>query len=372
MSNLKIVDLFAGVGGLSQGFISQGFEVEFAIEYDKEIAESYKLNHPNTSVYAEDISKIDFNVLKEKHNKIDIIVGGPPCQGFSQKGKRLSIKDDRNYMFQKFIDAVIIFKPKYFVLENVPNILTTANGFFKNEIIQGFEELGYVVNAKTLNASDYGVPQNRRRAFFIGSLGTEKFEFPEPSKNKVSIKEAIYDLPFIESGEGEKTCNYREIEKISQFQKLLRNKSNIVHNHIATKHSKIAIERLKLIPVGKGKEVLPQEHRTKSIFSGTWSRLKEEGIAATITTRFDTPSSGLFTHPILNRCLTVREAARIQSFSDNFIFYGSKTCQMKQVGNAVPPLLASAIAKQILNNINNESKSTTSNKPSRAKFKIRN
>lgn len=355
MSSLKIIDLFAGVGGLSQGFISNGFEVEFAIEYDKEIAESYRLNHPNTDVYAEDIAKIDFNVLKEKHGSVDVIVGGPPCQGFSQKGKRLSIKDERNYLFQKFIEAVDIFKPNYFVLENVPNILTTANGFFKNEIVQGFEEIGYKVNAKTLNASDYGVPQNRRRAFFIGTLKSKIIDFPEPNKNKVTVKEAIYDLPFIESGEGEKVTEYREIKDISNYQKLLRNKSKIVHNHIATKHSKLAIERLKLIPVGKGKEVLPEEHRTKSIFSGTWSRLKEDGIAATITTRFDTPSSGLFTHPILNRCLTVREAARIQSFSDNFIFYGSKTCQMKQVGNAVPPLLASAVAKQILNDINNES-----------------
>lgn len=355
MNNLKIIDLFAGVGGLSQGFILNGFEVEFAIEYDKEIAESYRLNHPNSTIYAEDITNIDFNILKEKHGSVDVIVGGPPCQGFSQKGIRLSIKDERNYLFQKFIEAVKIFKPKYFVLENVPNILTTANGFFKNEIIQGFNELGYVVNAKTLNASEYGVPQNRRRAFFIGTLNRNIVEFPTPQNYKVSIKDAIYDLPFIESGEGEKTSNYREIEKISNYQKLLRQKSKVVHNHISTKHSKVAIERLKLIPFGKGKEMLPAEHRTKSIFSGTWSRLKEDGIAATITTRFDTPSSGLFTHPILNRCLTVREAARIQSFSDNFIFYGSKTCQMKQVGNAVPPLLASAVAKQILNDINNES-----------------
>jgi DNA (cytosine-5)-methyltransferase 1 len=355
MSNLKIIDLFAGVGGLSQGFISNGFEVEFAIEYDKDIAESYRLNHPNSTVYAEDIANIDFNLLKEKHKSIDVIVGGPPCQGFSQKGKRLSIKDDRNYLFQKFIDAVKIFKPKYFVLENVPNIMTTADGFFKNEIIQGFEEIGYVVNAKTLNASEYGVPQNRRRAFFIGSLNEKKIEFPKPFDYKVSIKDAIYDLPFIESGEGTKVCDYRIIENISNYQKLLRKKSIKVHNHISTKHSNIAIERLRLIPFGKGKEVLPEEHKTKSIFSGTWSRLKEDGIAATITTRFDTPSSGLFTHPILNRCLTVREAARIQSFSDNFIFYGTKTCQMKQVGNAVPPLLASVIAKQILKDINNES-----------------
>src|SRR5690554_5047714 len=187
MSKLKIADLFAGVGGLSQGFISKGFEVEFAIEYDKDIAKSYQLNHPKTKVYVEDISIIDLNELKNNHQNIDVVVGGPPCQGFSQKGKRLSVNDDRNYMFKRFIDAVEVFRPRYFVLENVPNILTTANGFFKNEIIKGFEDLEYQVNSNVLNASDYGVPQNRRRAFFIGALGKEKLSFPKPKNKKVTV-----------------------------------------------------------------------------------------------------------------------------------------------------------------------------------------
>lgn len=351
MSNLKVADLFAGVGGLSQGFISKGFEIEFAIEYDKDIANSYQLNHPKTMVYDEDISNIDLNKLGDVYPNIDVVVGGPPCQGFSQKGKRLSINDERNFYFRKFIETVNVFKPKYFVLENVPNILTTANGFFKKEIISGFEKLGYKVNAKILNAADFGVPQNRRRAFFIGSLNGDLIEFPTLKNKKTSIKDAIYDLPFIESGEGEDFFKYKK-QPNSNYQKKLRNGSKGIFNHKATKHSKVAIERLKLIPKGKGKEVLPLEHRTKSIYSGTWSRLLEDNIAATITTRFDTPSSGLFTHPILNRCLTVREAARIQSFSDNFIFYGSKTTQMKQVGNAVPPMLAAEIASVILKDYN--------------------
>lgn len=351
MNKLKVADLFAGVGGLSQGFISKGFEIAFAIEHDKEIANSYKLNHPKTTVYAEDISKMDLKMLKQKHPNIDVIVGGPPCQGFSQKGKRLSTNDDRNYLFKKFIETVKIFKPKYFVLENVQNILTTADGFFKDEIIQGFEKLGYKVNSTTLNAADFGIPQNRKRAFFIGVLNGDILEFPKPHKIKTTIKDAIYDLPFLKSGEGKDFFEY-DTKPLSEYQKKLRINSNGIYNHHSTKHSKLAIERLKLIPKGKGKEVLPPEHRTKSIYSGTWSRLLEDGVAATITTRFDTPSSGLFTHPILNRCLTVREAARIQSFPDNFIFYGTKTIQMKQVGNAVPPLLAAEIASIILKNNN--------------------
>jgi DNA (cytosine-5)-methyltransferase 1 len=351
MTKLKVVDLFAGVGGFSQGFISKGFEVEFAIEYIKEIAHSYQMNHPDTAVYAEDISQIDLHKLRQKHPKVDVVVGGPPCQGFSQKGKRLSVNDDRNYLFKKFIEAVKIFKPSYFVLENVPNILTTAGGFFKDEIVKGFEDLGYKVNAKVLNASDYGVPQNRRRAFFIGSLNGDLLEFPKSIEEKTTIKDAIYDLPFINSGEGEDFYHYDK-KSSSTYQKQLRNGSKGIYNHISTNHSATAIERLKLIPKGKGKEVLPPEHRTKSIYSGTWSRLLEDGVAATITTRFDTPSSGLFTHPILHRCLTVREAARIQSFSDEFIFHGTKTMQMKQVGNAVPPLLAAEIAAVLLKDYN--------------------
>jgi len=301
MNKLNVVDLFAGVGGLSQGFISKGFKIEFAIEYIKDIAHSYKLNHPHTTVYDEDISQIDFSILKSKHKNIDIIIGGPPCQGFSQKGKRLSINDDRNFLFKKFIDAVKVFKPKYFALENVPNILTTANGFFKEEIIKGFEELGYSVNAKTLNASEFGVPQNRRRAFFIGSLNGTSLEFPKPRNERTTIKEAIYDLPFIVSGEGSDFFEYKKPAN-SNYQKMLRRNSKGIFNHFATNHSKIALERLELIPKGKGKEVLPKKHRTKSIYSGTWTRLLEDGVASTITTRFDTPSSGLFTHPILNRC----------------------------------------------------------------------
>ncbi|MCX2718758.1 DNA cytosine methyltransferase [Lentiprolixibacter aurantiacus] len=346
MASLKVADLFSGVGGLSQGFISKGFEVAFAIEYDKEISKSYELNHPNTSVINEDIREINLERLKDSYGKIDVIVGGPPCQGFSQKGKRLSINDQRNYLFKRFIDAVDIFRPKYFVLENVPNILSTANGFFKEQIIQGFNELGYTVNAETLNASDFGVPQNRRRAFFLGSMDGTMLPFPSPNNQVTTIKEAIYDLPFIESGEGHQYFDY-EKPATSVYQKIMRSGSEGIFNHISTKHSEIALQRLSLIPKGKGKEVLPEEHRTKSIYSGTWSRLDEDGIAATITTRFDTPSSGLFTHPILNRCLTVREAARIQSFPDRFLFYGTKSSQMKQVGNAVPPMLAAEIANII-------------------------
>ena len=342
-------DLFAGVGGMSEGFKMAGFDIAFAIEYDKDIAKAYALNHVGTDVYANDICAVNIKQLHEKYPHIDVIIGGPPCQGFSQKGKRLSLDDPRNFLFKQFVKFVEEFEPKYFVLENVPNIVTTSNGYFKEQIVKSFEDLGYQVACGVLCAKDYGVPQDRRRAIFLGEKNKLEIALPSPKNTVVSVKDAIYDLPFIESGEGVEERDYDKMP-MSSYQKMLRNGAAKLYNHVATKHSKSALERLRMIPKGKGKEVLPKELLTKSIYSGTWCRLLEDGIAPTITTRFDTPSSGRFTHPILDRCLTIREAARIQSFPDTFRFYGSRTCQMKQVGNAVPPLLAKAIAEVIINN----------------------
>jgi DNA (cytosine-5)-methyltransferase 1 len=351
---MKIVDLFAGVGGLSLGFSMAGFEPVLAIEKDKDIANSYRKNHNTKEVWNRDIQEIDIEKeLAHLKGKVIGVIGGPPCQGFSQKGKRLHIEDKRNYLFQFFIKVVAFLEPKFFVMENVPNILSANNSYFKDEIITTFKKLNYDIKSEILNASDYNVPQNRRRAFFIGIKNSNSISFPEPLIKKVSIKEAIYDLPFISSGEGKEGVDYRS-QASNEYQKIMRGKSKKVFNHISTNHSALALEKLSLIPKGKGKEVLPEKYLTKSIFSGTWSRLDEDSQSVTITTRFDTPSSGRFTHPILDRCLTVREAARIQSFPDNFIFYGSKSNQMLQVGNAVPPLLAYHIAKQIKKGLNNE------------------
>ena len=344
-------DLFAGVGGMSEGFLmAGGFDIAFAVEFDKEIADAYQRNHIGTEVLAENICDIDVKSLHTKYPKIDVIIGGPPCQGFSQKGKRLNLDDPRNFLFQQYVRFVTEFKPKYFVLENVPNIITTSNGYFKKQIVTAFEKLGYKVTYGVLCAADFGVPQERRRAVFMGQLGYMlTLSLPTPNGTHTTIKDAIYDLPFIESGEGTEQSVYTTTP-FSSYQKELRGNCNVLYNHVATKHSPKAIEKLRMIPKGAGKEVLPTELLTKSIYSGTWCRMIEDGLSITITTRFDTPSSGRFTHPILNRCITVREAARIQSFPDNYIFYGSKGAQMKEVGNAVPPFLARAIAKEILKN----------------------
>ena len=346
---MNVADLFAGVGGMSEGFRMAGFDIKFAIEFDKDIAQAFANNHIGTEVISEDICNVDAKALHEKYPKIDVIMGGPPCQGFSQKGKRLNLDDPRNFLFHQFVRFVGEFNPKYFVLENVPNIVTTSNGYFKDQIVKAFNTIGYDVKYGILCASDFGVPQDRHRAFFICQKGKLEIDLPKPNCIRTTIKDAIYDLPFIASGEGKEISQYDK-EPTTHYQKMMRKGSTVLYNHVATKHNDVALKRLSMIPKGAGKEVLPLEERTKSIYSGTWSRMIEDDISVTITTRYDTPSSGRFTHPILDRCITTREAARIQSFPDTFRFFGNKTCQMKQVGNAVPPLLANAIANIIKNN----------------------
>ena len=350
-----VIDLFAGVGGLSLGFEMRGFNVLVANEYDKSIAAAYIENHKNTKMIVGDITSLDLKeVFGPYTGKIDVVIGGPPCQGFSQKGQRKTIHDERNFLFKYYVAVVELVKPKYFVMENVPNLLTAEGGYFFKEIEELFNKMGYSLEHGVLNASDYGVPQNRRRAIIIGKLNGVAPKLPEPQNEKVTIWDAISDLAYLQSGEGTDKQEYRNAPE-SKYQKLLRGDSTTLYNHIATKHSPLALERLAMIPPNAGKEVLPKEHLTKSIYSGTWTRMRKDEISVTITTRFDTPSSGKFTHPFLDRAITVREAARIQSFPDDFRFVGNKGSQMKQVGNAVPPLLAAAIAKVIMNDIKEES-----------------
>lgn len=350
----KVIDLFAGVGGLSLGFEQKGFKVVLANEYDPSIATAYQANHPKTKMIVGDITTLDLEkTFGSFKGDVSVIIGGPPCQGFSQKGQRKTIHDERNFLFKYYVKVVDLVKPKYFVMENVPNLLTAEKGYFKKEIEDLFNSMGYSLNSGILNAADYGVPQNRKRAVIIGKLNGLAPKLPTPLNNTVSIWDAISDLSYLDSGEGVEEQKYTKPIQ-SEYQKLLRGNSTILYNHVATKHSPLALERLSLIPPNAGKEVLPKEHLTKSIYSGTWTRMRKDEISVTITTRFDTPSSGKFTHPYLNRAITVREAARIQSFPDSFRFIGNKGSQMKQVGNAVPPLFARAIAEVILNDIEEE------------------
>lgn len=271
----RVIDLFAGVGGLSLGFEKKGFDVVLANEYDASIATSYIANHKNTKMIVGDITSLDLeDTFGKLAGTIDVVIGGPPCQGFSQKGQRKTIHDERNFLFKYYVSVVELVKPKYFVMENVPNLLTAEGGYFRHEIEELFNKLGYSLEYGVLNASDYGVPQNRRRAVIIGKLDGDAPKLPTPKRNNVTIWDAISDLAYLESGEGSEEQEYKYPAE-SDYEKMLRKDSSKLFNHIATKHSPLALERLALIPPNAGREVLPEEHLTKSIYSGTWTRMKK-------------------------------------------------------------------------------------------------
>ncbi|RKV14973.1 hypothetical protein DDP52_00640 [Helicobacter pylori] len=285
--------------------------------------------------------------------EINMIIGGPPCQGFSNKGKNLGLKDPRNFLFLEYIEIVKAIKPEIFIIENVKNLISCAKGYFLEEIKERLNALGYQLSYQILNAKDYGVPQNRERAFIVGaSRFSFDFNLLEPSQS-VNIQEAISDLAYLRSNEGAFESDYLNPIQ-SSYQALMRKDSPKLYNHQATNHSQAALEKLKLINKEQGKECLPKNLHGKQQFKSTWGRLNWNKISPTIDTRFDTPSNGTNSHPELHRSITPREAARIQSFSDDYIFYGNKTSVCKQIGNAVPPLLALALGKAILKSARND------------------
>lgn len=349
-TEFRVLDLFCGAGGLSWGLHKNPFfKTVVALDFDEKAANTFKKNMPETEVVIGDITdpavKEHIINLAKEYN-VNMIVGGPPCQGYSMKGKKLGLKDQRNFLFREYLSLVERIQPDVFVIENVKGLLLASNGWFKDQIVQTIRDIGYEVRFGVLNAADFGVPQSRERTIFICSRHCA-ITLPQPTVIKRTIvRDAISDLSYLESGEGNFEQEYA-ISPASEYQVLLRTGSKKLYNHKASNHKPIAIEKLKLIPPEQGKEFLPEKMQGKQKFKTTWGRLKWNDLSPTIDTRFDASSNGMNNHPYLNRAITPREAARIQSFDDCFIFYGSKVYIRKQIGNAVPPLLAKAIADRI-------------------------
>lgn len=346
----RVLDLFCGAGGLSWGLHKNPhFSTVVALDFDEKAADTFKKNMPETEVLVGDItdSAVKERIIKlAKEKKVNMIAGGPPCQGYSMKGKKLGLKDPRNFLFREYLNLVEQIQPDVFVIENVKGLLISSNGWFRDEIVQSIEALGYTVRYDVLNAADFGVPQSRERAIFICSKHGA-ITLPEATVEKrVTVRDAISDLSYLESSEGDFEQEYIT-EPSSDYQRAMREGSTKLYNHKASNHKDIAIEKLKLIPPEQGKEFLPEEMVGNQKFKTTWGRLKWDAVSPTIDTRFDASSNGTNNHPYLHRAITPREAARIQSFDDKFVFYGSKFYIRKQIGNAVPPLLAKAIADRI-------------------------
>ena len=325
------------------------FTTEVALDFNEMALKTFKYNMPNTVTICGDITDdgVKQKVIEiSRQRKVNMIIGGPPCQGFSLKGKKLGLDDPRNYLFNEYLNIVAALEPEVFVIENVKALMSTSAGWFKNQIIEKVKKMGYHVAHGVLNASDFGVPQARQRAIFICS---KRGYVPLPlatSTKMVTVREAIYDLAYLNSGEGDFEQEYTTLPT-SDYQQEMRKGSQKLYNHKASNHADIAIKKLQMIPPECGKEHLPKELTGNQQFSGTWGRLKWDSVSPTIDTRFDASSNGTNNHPFLHRAITPREAARLQSFDDKFVFIGAKVYIRQQIGNAVPPLLAKAIADKI-------------------------
>ena len=360
MENIIAIDLFCGAGGLSRGLLDAGIKVVLGIDWFDSALKTFEKNHDGAKAMKLDLFNHD-NIkeiqkyLSEHNYKLDVLAGGPPCQGFSLAGKREE-DDERNVLYRAMVKTAEILKPKIVVLENVPSILTLYDGLGKKRIFNDFESLGYKMNVKILYAPEYGVPQIRKRAVFIGVLnGTKDFAYPIPLINNpdefVTCEEAISDLPSLIGDTDYSLDRVREYENkpTSNYQKLMRRNSKKVFNHYPTKHAQKTIDNISQIPDGGNYKDLPAEMAAKFKYHESLHRYYSKAPSLTIDTGHRTHF-----HYKYNRIPTVRECARLQSFPDDFIFYGSKQEQYKEVGNAVPPLLGKAIGNAIKEYLENE------------------
>ena len=351
------IELFAGAGGLGTGFLNAGFNIICANDIWKPAAETYIANHPNIKYIIDDISNVTGNMLLEgtgyKKDDIDVIIGGPPCQGFSTLGKRF-IDDPRNKLFKEYIRIVDEIRPKFFVMENVSGILSMQKGKVLNNIIKSFNNIKYKVECRLLNAAEYGVPQNRERVIFIGTRLNTKIKYPEKkyslSDNSdlhkaLTFRDATSDLPLSET---EEIIEYLTPPQ-NEFQEAIRGNSLFLTNHKPPNHSDKARRMMEYIPEGSSAwEVdLPEDLRPTSGYGNTYARLNSSQPGMTITRNYACISSSRCIHPFVDRGLTAREAARIQSFPDSYIFKGTKTDIEIEIGNSVPPILGREIGLAI-------------------------
>ncbi len=386
---LTFIDLFAGVGGITEGFSkaslphSCGFQPLLLVDYDAEAITTFKRNRPSIPYMWSDIGKLDAKTLRKNallnaDDELDFLVGGPPCQGFSalraHRSDRL-INDPRNVLIKDFLKFVEVLKPIFVMIENVPNAASYMNGKFVDEIREELFDIGYSCNMQVVTAHDYGVPQLRKRLIIVAVQNKYAADiplaFPTPKYSKlpfnkdiiedalseddfagiltpyISVEDAIGDLPRINAGE---EASAYQMAPFTDYQSARRKRAKILCNHFARSHNDVFLKKIKKIEEGSSNRDLPNrkrfdKDRKQEYFSQAYGRLHRHGIAQTITTQFSNPGSGRFLHYEDNRAITVREAARFQSFDDDFVFYGNTATQQRHVGNAVPPLLAKALGE---------------------------
>ncbi len=356
MGKYNVIDLFCGCGGFSKGFEYAGFNVRFGIDLWNDATVTYKHNFKNAVVLNEDIGNVTGKKILEicgmKPEEVDVIIGGPPCQGFSLSGKRM-IDDERNKLYKSFVELVAEIRPKAFVMENVPGLVRLFDGQYGRQVEEDFTNIGYTVKHQILSAENYGVPQQRKRVFFVG-LNNEKFTdpgifiYPAPSTGFFDLppawtcEDAISDLDFLPDDVVlEDDLPYKMPPK-NKYQEQMRAGSSRILNHSITLHTPKTRKIIAMVPDGGNYKDLPRELWETRKVHIAWTRMDSKKPCFTI----DTGHNHHF-HYRANRVPTVRESARLQSFPDSFEFIGIKTSQLRQVGNAVPPLLAKAVAESV-------------------------
>lgn len=323
--SLKYIDLFSGAGGFSLGFDNKGFQNVFSVDIEPSFCETYNHNFPSHNLIQKDICNVTDAELKylKEYDEIDVVIGGPPCQGFSIAGNigRKFIEDPRNRLFKEFVRVVKVVEPTYFVMENVARLYNHNKGNTRKEIINDFENLGYKVECKILNSADFGVPQVRKRVIFIGTKNSQKILFPKKEIDKyITVKEALSSYPKLESGQESK-----------------------IPNHIAMSHSEQMLHKMSFVSDGGDRNEIPEQIRPKSGDVRKYIKYSSDKPSVTVT-----GDMRKIFHYEQNRALTVRELAKLQSFPDDFVFKGTKISQQQQVGNSVPPKMAEAIASIII------------------------
>jgi DNA (cytosine-5)-methyltransferase 1 len=368
----KAISLFAGAGGCSLGFKQAGFDIIYATDFDKAAIETYKKNFPETIAECKDINLIDFSILlndlKVERGEIDILIGGPPCQGFSTAGPRFW-DDPRNHLLKQYVRALEVIQPKWFLMENVEGLLTSNDGEYVSETIKAFIELGYSIRLEKVYSHEYSVPQRRKRVLIIGNKLGIDFTFPEPTsyshgrifrKSQITLEHALFGLP--KASTANKPLVYETLFN-NDWANNLKSKDNTVTEHVIQNIEETQLERITKLEPGQTMKDLPEhlqhpsfkKRAARRVMDGTPSEKRGGAPSGLKRLRLDEPSLTItgaavreFIHPIENRCLTIRECARIQTFPDDFVFCGSNGDKIQQIGNAIPPMLAKAFAKHIL------------------------
>lgn len=345
------IDLFAGAGGMSLGASDAGIDVRFAVEMDRHAARTYALNHPTTALVNDDIRKVSNSKLKEwsRLQRELVVFGGPPCQGFSWSNARTrNTQNDSNWLLQEFLRVVRRVEPAWVVFENVQGIVDTAEGVFVANLLKSLNRLGYSTHSARLNAAGYGVPQNRIRFFLVATNTGCEFCFPVHKQPQTTVGQAIGDLPSLTNGNSSCWMPYGK-NRPSTYARKLRTSDRGCYNNLVTRNSANVVKRYPYVPQGGNWENIPTRlmRNYKDIsrcHTGIYHRLESDKPSIVIGNF----RKNMLIHPVENRGLSVREAARIQSFPDWYVFSGSIGYQQQQVGNAVPPRLAEAVFAAIL------------------------